>query len=142
MKKEVKDIIEKCEEELVFRTSRSGGAGGQHVNKVETKVTLRWNVLESKGLTPDQTSRVLEKLGNYINKEGVFIVSDESSRSQLSNRQSTVRKWSRLINKAFHEPKKRKRSKPSKSAKAKMRKAREKRSAVKSARQYKPNLGD
>jgi ribosome-associated protein len=142
MKKEIREIIENCEEELIFKTSRSGGAGGQHVNKVETRVTLRWNIQDSKGLSSDQKSRLLDKLSNYINKEGVFIISDESSRSQLSNKQNTILKWSRLINKAFYEAKKRKRSKPSKAAKAKMRTAREKRSAIKAARQYKPNLDD
>lgn len=142
MNKKIRALIETCKEELVFKTSRSGGAGGQHVNKVETKVTLRWNVRDSLGLTSDQKSRILEKLSHYINKDGVFIISDEGSRSQFTNKNNAIRKWSTLIDKAFYESKKRKRSKPSKAAKAKMRRAREKRSAIKASRQHKPSLDD
>ena len=73
-------------EELTFTTSRSGGSGGQHVNKVETKVTLRFNIEKSKVLTEEQKQLIGEKLKNQINKNQELVLHQESDRSQLTQR--------------------------------------------------------
>ena len=136
MHKEAQKITEHCLSELNFKTSRSSGAGGQHVNKVETRITLRWNINKSEILTDQQKELINEKLSNYINKNGELIIHDESSRSQVKNRESAIRKWGKLLSKAFYKPKSRKVSKPSKAAMAKRRKAKEKRSGLKAERRW------
>ena len=141
MDKEVINIIEESIDTLVFKTSRSGGSGGQHVNKVETKVTLRWDILNSIVLSGSQKMRLLEKLSSYINKEGVFIIHCESDRSQLKNKGKAIKKWKLLVEQAFKKPKIRKATKPSKASKLRKRNDKEKKSKLKSNRK-KPKLGD
>jgi len=136
MDTQTKHTIEKCESELKFTTSRSSGAGGQHVNKVETKVTLRWDVKTSVSLSTEEKAIISDKLSSYINKEGELILTDQSSRSQLKNKASVVRKWQRLIVKAFYVKKLRKKRKPTKAALAKRRKDKEKRSELKASRRW------
>ncbi|WP_235298088.1 alternative ribosome rescue aminoacyl-tRNA hydrolase ArfB [Portibacter marinus] len=135
MEKEANYIIESCQDELRFKTSRSSGAGGQHVNKVETKVTLRWDIKASAQVTTDQKAQLVDKIGNYINKEGVLTISDESTRSQLKNKEKVVAKWRNLINKAFQKKKKRKKTNIPKSVKKARLKAKRNRSEVKKLRQ-------
>ena len=141
MKNEAKDIIENCESELIFKTSRSSGSGGQHVNKVETKVTLRWKVSKSEHLSEEEQTLILSKLSTYATKEGEIIIHSESGRSQLKNKEKAIAKWKKAVEKAFIKKKKRKPTKISKAAKAKIRKAKEKKSSIKKDRK-KPKLDD
>ncbi len=108
--------IDSVIKEVRFTTSRSGGPGGQGVNKVNTKVTLRWDVLNSVVIDDDQKEIILLKLCNAINKDGELVISSESSRSQLQNKEDAKLKLKTLIKKAFFKPKKRKPTKPSKSS--------------------------
>ncbi len=102
--------------ELVFSTSRSSGPGGQNVNKVNSKVTLRWPVKDSALLTPDEKELLLQKLSSHLTIEGVLLLCAQDSRSQVQNKEEVLLKLERLLKRAFTKKKKRKATKPSKSA--------------------------
>lgn len=111
--------ISDIKKEIMVSTSRSGGPGGQHVNKVETKVILKWNVQESRSLTDPQREMLLAAHRNKLTKSGELVVSADSKRSQLKNKELAFKKLDRLIAKAFVTKKKRKPTKPTKAAKKK-----------------------
>ncbi len=102
--------------ELEFKTSRSSGKGGQHVNKVETKVELRFDIDDSSILSDEEKQRIKTKLSNKINKEGILQITSEKESSQSMNKQETIEKFYVLLEKALQKPKKRKPTKRSKKA--------------------------
>ncbi|WP_339792264.1 alternative ribosome rescue aminoacyl-tRNA hydrolase ArfB [uncultured Imperialibacter sp.] len=102
--------------ELVFSATTGGGPGGQHVNKVSTKVTLRWSIQESAIISDEQKAILLSKLANKLTKEGELLLSSHESRSQLKNKEEVIRKLSSLIQQAFERKKARKTTKPGKAA--------------------------
>lgn len=102
--------------ELEFSSSRSSGPGGQNVNKVNTKVSLRWNVRESQILTLEEKELLLQKLAPRLTTEGVLLLTSQEKRSQLQNKEEVLRKLNDLLKKAFIKKKKRKATKPSKGA--------------------------
>ena len=87
--------------ELQFRASRSSGPGGQHVNKVNTRVTLHFDIRNSPSLTVAQKSRVSQKLKTRINKDGIFYLYAHRSRSQAMNRADLLDKFCRLLREAL-----------------------------------------
>lgn len=97
--------------EVSFKTSRSGGSGGQHVNKVSTKVELDFDVLESKVLTDEEKALISEKLASRLTSDGILQVISQSERSQLRNKKVALEKFQELIQACFVVPKKRKPSK-------------------------------
>jgi ribosome-associated protein len=104
--------LELLKKEIVFRASRSSGAGGQHVNKVATKVTLLFDVKNSKLLSEEQKQLVLENLQSRISKEGILQISCQTSRSQTQNKEASLKLFFNLLGKAVRPPKKRKKVKP------------------------------
>jgi ribosome-associated protein len=105
--------------ELTFATSRSSGPGGQNVNKVNTKVTLIWDVNQSSAITQEQKEIIQLKLASIITKDGALQITSQEKRSQLQNKESVIEKLEKLLAKAFEKKKARKPTRPSKAAKQK-----------------------
>lgn len=127
------------EDEFDFQTSRSSGPGGQHANKTETRVTLRFDVNASAHLSEAQKARIFEKLGNAINSEGVLLITSQESRSQQQNKEICITQFYDSIAAALKKPKKRKPTKPTKASK-KRRLENKRQHAEKKARRQKPDL--
>ena len=98
--------------EFIFTATRGGGPGGQNVNKVSSKVELRFQVETSGLLTGEEKARVREKLANKINSEGYLILTAQAERSQLLNKQAAVKKFYHLLQTALRKEKPRKETKP------------------------------
>ncbi|MCC6932771.1 MAG: aminoacyl-tRNA hydrolase [Deltaproteobacteria bacterium] len=122
--------------EFSFSPSRSSGAGGQNVNKVNTKVELRFNIFNSKLLPHQEKDVLLHKLATKINGIGELIIVSQESRSQLQNKLLAEAKFYQLIEKALQPIKRRKASKPTKGSKEKRLESKHARSQTKSLRRY------
>ena len=118
--------------ELYFKTSRSGGKGGQHVNKTESRVSLFFNIPESTILSKEEKIILMEKL--MLSKEGVMQVNSETTRSQLKNKEFCIRKFYQIVADALVKQKKRRASKPTKAAIRKRLKNKKRRSEIKQNR--------
>ena len=97
--------------ELQFKAVRSSGAGGQHVNKVATKIQLVFDVAGSMAFTDDEKTLLMTKLENRLTKEGVLLLSCGESRSQLKNKEIVIKRFLEIIKKGLHVPKVRKATK-------------------------------
>jgi ribosome-associated protein len=98
------------EGEFIITDSKSSGAGGQNVNKVSTKIELRFNVMTSNVLTIEEREIILSKYRNRISNEGFLVIQSQSSRSQLKNKKESIEKFYQLLVKALTPVKKRKKT--------------------------------
>ncbi|MCK0158769.1 aminoacyl-tRNA hydrolase [Cellulophaga sp. F20128] len=126
-------------QELQFKAVRSGGAGGQHVNKVSTKIELTYDLENSTALTENEKERLLLKLANRLTKENVLLLQCYDSRSQHKNKALAITRFLALIKGALIVPKIRRKTKPSRSAIQKRLNSKKK-SALKKSNRRKPNV--
>lgn len=103
--------------ELSLGTSRSSGPGGQNVNKVNSKVTLRFDIPGSRILTDDEKATLLSRLASRLTRDGILVVTAQDKRSQIQNREDVLRKFDKLLARAFTKRKPRKATKPTKASK-------------------------
>ena len=106
------DLKRDFSSEFQFLASRSGGPGGQNVNKVNTKVELRFNIQFSQLLSDNEKQLILSNLSNKINAEGELIIVAQSERSQIKNKEKVVERFYLWLAKALHVPQKRVKTNP------------------------------
>ena len=120
--------------EIVELASRSSGPGGQHVNTSSTRVSLRWNIRESEGLTEEVRQRLLTQLGSRLSRLGVLIVHSDRSRSRQRNLEAAYDRLYELVESALHQAPPRKPTAPTRGSKKRRLEAKRQRSEVKTSR--------
>ena len=122
------------EREISFATSTSSGPGGQNVNKVETRVTLLFDVAASESLDPEQKAKIRDRLDTRINKAGVLRVVSQKHRSQTANRKAATERFAALLAEALEEVPRRKKTRPTRAARRRRLKKKRRRSEIKKLR--------
>lgn len=125
--------------ELNFKTSRSSGSGGQNVNKVSTKVELRFDVDKSLAITDEEKEMIMLKLKNRISSEHILIITSDSERTQLGNKKKVIELFFVLTEKALKKPKKRIKTRPTRTSKEKRLKEKKIKSGIKQSRKLNEN---
>jgi ribosome-associated protein len=133
----IKNDITIPSHELEISSSRSGGAGGQHVNKTSTRITVRWNVRTTAALTDEQKERVLQKLAHKLTNEGELIVHNSASRSQQQNKEQALAQLAHELRNALYVPKKRMKTRISQQTKETRLEKKAQRSEIKKGRSKK-----
>ncbi|RAJ14000.1 alternative ribosome rescue aminoacyl-tRNA hydrolase ArfB [Arenibacter echinorum] len=126
-------------QELKFKAVRSSGAGGQHVNKVSSKVELTFDLENSMALTEHEKNRLLKKLSSKLSKENILLMQCEETRSQHKNKELVIKKFLETLEANLVVPKRRRKTKPSRSAIEKRLKGKKK-AALKKVNRSKPKL--
>jgi ribosome-associated protein len=136
----VSDALEVTEEvsiprdELSIRASRSGGAGGQHVNTSSTRIELLWNVAGTRALPDGVRDGVLQRLGSRTNADGVIRIVSSEHRSQLRNREAAEERLVKLVRGALTVPRARRKTAPTRASKEARLKAKKRRAEIKKRR--------
>ncbi|PIE99722.1 MAG: aminoacyl-tRNA hydrolase [Maribacter sp.] len=125
--------------ELNLKAVRSSGAGGQHVNKVSTKVELAFDVPNSDALSPIEKKRILHKLSNRLTKDNILMLQADTTRSQFKNKELVIKRFFELLENALMIQKKRRKTKPSRSSIEK-RLRKKKKDALKKINRGRPKL--
>jgi ribosome-associated protein len=125
--------------EVQYRTARSSGPGGQHVNKTETQVELLFDVAHSPSLSAAQRQRILSQLKNLIDQDGVLHLTAQSERSQLRNREIVTARFQAVLAAALRVPKKRRPTKPTAASKTKRIESKKRRGQIKQLRRSTPD---
>jgi len=133
----IKSGIEIPYHELEITTSRSGGPGGQHVNKTETRITVRWNVKKTSAFPEPLKERVLKNLESRLTTDGYLIIHNSESRSQLQNKKNALAYLVAIVSKALLVPKKRLKTKVPKKEKEKRLQQKKRRGEIKKRRRTK-----
>jgi|AMQJ01.1.fsa_nt_gi ribosome-associated protein len=120
--------------ELRYKTSRSSGSGGQNVNKVSTKVELRFDIDNTSLLTDTEKDTIKLKLKNRISSENILIITSDSERTQLRNKKKVIELFLELLEKALKKPKKRLKTKPTRTSKENRLKEKKIKSEIKQSR--------
>lgn len=128
-------ILHECQ----FKAVRSSGSGGQHVNKVSSKVELQFNVAQSEGLSDLEKTRIQQKLASKLTQEHVLILQAGDTRSQHRNKQLVISRFLTLLKDALKVQKKRKPTKPTRASVTKRLETKQK-NAVKKQLRKKPKL--
>ena len=123
---------------MSYRTSRSSGPGGQHVNKAESRVELIWNLLDSSCLDNRQKARLLINLGKRLTEKGELILASEKYRSQYRNKEDVVDRFLRLVSTALIPPKKRSPTRPTRASRERRIKQKKIRGEIKRSRRDRP----
>ena len=131
---EISDRVRIPDEEFSWTYVRSGGPGGQNVNKVASKAVLRWNVADSPSLPDDIKSRLQQQQRSRITNEGDLLLTSQRYRDQERNRDDCLEKLAEMLRAAMVVPKKRRKTKPSRGAHERRLAAKKRRSALKSSR--------
>lgn len=122
------------ENEFIITFARSGGKGGQNVNKTSTKVIIHWPIGKSAVLSDEEKERIRAKLKNRINNEDELVIMSEEERSQPQNRELAIARLQTLVAQALRVPKKRRPTRPTRASKIKRLESKKIRSQIKVAR--------